>query len=151
MAVTTLEGAESSAFAYGRHNFEEDIPLTTTFRNVLLLDARKVRQSVITFNNVGGNNLNYRIYAASKPIPGVLQHIADPTDSAVNKDNIEWVNLLSIIAGDTGITYQHDFSKQLDNGLRFYESFSNEWFALLVTAASISSTTDLSIWHRGQS
>ena len=158
MVVTTKEGTESSAFTYGRHNFEEDIALTTTFKNVLLIDARKIRHSVITFNNVGtggGNtaNLNYQIYGASKPIHGVLSrdNIENPTNAAVDKTNPEWVNLISVIAGDTGITYDHDALKQLDNTNRFYESFSNEWFAVLVTAQSITTTTDLSIWHRGQS
>lgn len=156
MVVTTKEGYEASAFTYGRHNFEETIALTTTFKNVLLIDSRRLRGSAIVFNNVGtggGNtaNLNYQIYAASKPIYGVLKHKSDPTNAAVDKTNPEWVNLLSIIGGATGVTYDHNALLQLDNTKRFYESFANDWFAVLVTAQSITTTTDLSIWHRGQS
>lgn len=156
MSVTNKEGVEGSASIYGRHNFEETINLTTSFKNVLLIDARRIRKSTLIFNNVGtggGNtaNLNYQIYAISHYKPDILKHIADPTNAAVDKDDPEWVNLLSIIDGQTGITYDHDFLKQLDNTNRFYESFSNQWFAVLVRAQSITTTTDLSIWHRGQS
>lgn len=154
--VTVKEGYEASARTYGRHYFEETINLTTSFKNVLLIDARRLRGSAIVFNNVGtggGNtaDLNYQIYAATKPIHGVLKHVKDPTNAAVNKDNPEWVNLLSIIGGSTGITYDHDSLLQLNNTKRFYQSFANDWFAVLIRAQSITTTTDLSIWHRGQS
>ena len=152
MAVIVKEGYEASARTYGRHVSDESVALTTTFQNVLLIDSRRVRQTPIVFNNTGGTNaLNYQIFGASRYSPDVLKYIKTPTNAAVDKDNDEWVNLLSIISGETGTTYTHTFSKALSAGNRFYESFSNEWSMLLITAQSALATTTMKIWSRGQS
>jgi len=150
MVVTVKEGAEGSQFIYGRHVYEEGIAITTTYKNVLLIDARRVNQTVIEFNNIGSDDLHYQIFATAKPIPEVLQYVKTPTNTAVDKTSIEWVNLLSIIEGATGSTYDHTFQKTLGDKKRFYESFANEWTAVLVTAKSDTSSTILSIWSRGQ-
>lgn len=152
VVLVTKQGTESSAFTYARHIEDEQvIDIAITFKNILLIDARKVRQTVIQFNNIGTNDLNYQIFGMADYDPEVLEHIKDPTNAKVNKTNSNWVNLLSIIAGETGTTYTHTFSKPLSVTNRFYESFSNEWFAVLVTAQSVTDTTELSIWSRGQS
>lgn len=149
MVQEIREGTESSAFTYGRHVWQEDVALDATYKGVLLIDARKIRQSVIDFYNSGSESLSYKIFATAKYDPILLKEaIKDPT--VVDPDDGQWINLLSIIAGQTGTDYVHTTAKPIDAGLRFYESFTNEWFAVLVQCVSASGT-DLSIWHRGQS
>lgn len=151
MVQNIKEGTESSAFTYGRHVWQEDVTLDSTYKGVLLIDARKIRQSVIQFYNSDANTLSYKIFATAKYDPILLKTgIKDPTTVDPDNSNGEWINLLSIIAGQTGTDYVHTTAKDISSGLRFYESFTNEWFAVLVQCISASGT-DLNVWHRGQS
>lgn len=149
MVQEIKEGYEASAFTYGRHVFEETVTLDGTFKGILLIDSRKIRQSVIQFYNIGANPLDYKIFATAKYDPILLSAaIKDP--SIINADDPQWINLLSIIAGQTGTNYSHTTLKTINSTLRFYESFSNQWFTVLVQAKSDVGTT-CNIWHRGQS
>ncbi len=148
MVTTTREGYIASERTYRRHVFEEGVTLDTNFKGVLLIDARRIRQSVIQFFNAGANPLEYKVFGNASFDPVLLQSIDDP--SAIDQDDSDWINLISVIEGQTGTTYDHTTVRTINAGLRFYESFTNEWFAVLVQARSAVGTT-LDIWHRGQS
>jgi len=149
MVQQIKEGYEASAFTYGRHVFQETVTLDGTFKGILFIDSRKIRQSVIQFNNIGANPLDYKIFATAKYDTALLSGaIKDPT--VINADDPQWINLLSIIAGQDGTNYTHTTFKTINSTLRFYESFSNQWFGVLVQAKSDIGTT-CNILHRGQS
>lgn len=151
MVQEIREGTEATEYIYGRHVWQESITLDATYKGVLLIDARKIRQSVIQFYNIGANPLNYKIFATAKYDPILLKEgIKDPTIIDPDNSNGQWINLLSVIAGQTGTDYVHTTEKPINAGLRFYESFTNEWFAVLVQCVSAIGTT-ANVWHRGQS
>lgn len=159
MGQELKEGYEASERTYARHVFQENVTLAaepTTFTGVLFIDARRVRESVIQFSNIGSNPLDYKIFATAKYDPELfIAGLSDPNTIDPNATNTPtnpnpWINLLSIIAGQTGIDYDHATIKTINSEMRFYESFSNQWFGVLVQAKS-EVGTDLNIWHRGQS
>ena len=150
---TVREGNEASAFTIGKYTFQDPVALTTSFKGVLLIDARKIRQSVIQFYNVDATEtIEYKIFATAKYDTKLISTDVRNRPSQVDIDaDKNWVNLLSIIAGQTGTTYDHTTSKTIGPLKRFYESFTNEWFSVLVQAKTVNGTADLQIWHRGQS
>lgn len=151
MVVQVKEGYEASAFTYGRHIYDENVSLNDTYRNVLLIDSRRIRQSVIVFNNKDTQNIEYQVFGNAKYDPVLLQHIKDPTEAVINSDDVQWVNLISVVDGATGEDYNHQAKRVVGVGRRFYESFTNEWFSVLVRARTPTGGTTLAIWHRGQS
>lgn len=158
MVQEIKEGYEASHFLYGRHVFEENVVIaaSASFTSTLFIDARRIRESVIQFFNFGGNDLTYKIFATARYDPGLFTaglddpSTIDPDAANTPTDPNPWINLLSIIAGQTGTDYVHTTTKPVNAGLRFYESFSNQWFGVLVQVQSTNGT-DLNIWHRGQS
>jgi len=158
MVQEIKEGYEASERTYARHVFQENVAIVADpgFTGVLFIDARRVRESVIQFYNFGAQDLTYKVFATARYDPALFTNgLEDPStidpDAANTPTNPNpWINLLSIIAGQTGTDYVHTTTKPVNAGLRFYESFSNQWFGVLVQVQSTVGT-DLNLWHRGQS
>lgn len=128
---------------YTLFDFDEDVSLDTTFKNILEIDARRIADSVIViFNPTGGQALEYRIYATAKK-SGTIP--ADNDDS--------WINILrdplNVDDFDPD-NYDHNLFRTIPAAKRNYESFTNQWSWVRVAVRVPTTTkTGIKIWHRG--
>lgn len=110
------------------------INVSTSYTDILLIDSRKISDSVIVINNTGSNSATYIIYGTPKN--GITPVITDSS----------WINLTD--SGRNPSEYVHTTSVTIPAGKRFAETFSNKWGWVLIQANSDLGTT-LDIYHRG--
>lgn len=132
-------------FIFTLLDFDEAISLDATFKNILEIDSRKIGDSVVVmFNPVAnGVNLEYRIYATAKQADVI------PPDS-----DDSWINILrdpQNVDDFDPATYDHLLFKAIPAGKRFYESFSNQFSFVRVSARLVSGTGTMKCWGRGAS
>lgn len=122
-----------------QYDFDESVTLSTSYTNALDIDSRLVRSSIITFNNPSGTDTDYKIFGTAKKNPDTS-----------NMDSDEWINLISVIDGATGTTYDHTASRPLDAGKRIYVTFGNPYKRVVVQMKADSGTPTVKLWHRGE-
>lgn len=132
-------------FIFTLLDFDEAISLDTTFKNVLEIDSRKIADSVVVMFNPSGNPaaIEYRIYATAKQ----ADEIPPNTDDS-------WINILrdpQNLDDFDPSTYNHLFFKSIPAGKRFYESFSNQFSWVRVSARLASGSGTMKCWSRGAS
>ncbi len=116
---------------YNQFDRAEDVATTATFATTLDVDIRPVRESVFIMHNVTGGDLDYQILGNAK----AFNDIVDPTGT--NDDDKGWVVLASASVASGAVPA--------------IETLSDPYTRLVVQIKHTTATTNVSVWHRGES
>jgi len=120
---------------------DESITVTTTYVNVLVIDARRLGDSIIHMYNTDATvSFTYKIYASLKS-----------TDAAPADADDSWINILRDpdVDDSDAANYDHNREKTIPALKHQYESFSNKMGWVRVQMKVASGTLVAKAWHRG--
>jgi len=118
-------------------DIDDSITVTTSEVTVFSSDCRRVTNTLIAFYNAGSTDIIYKVFASAN---GSLTIPADGDNS--------WFNILNVLDTVTPSTYNHAKSVSIPAATPWYESFSNRWSWIRVTASVASGTETLRIYMR---
>lgn len=141
MGSLPTQGAGSGEGLTIVETVDENITVTTSMVNVMIIDSRVIEDSVITlYNSSATENLTYKIYASSKN-----------TETVPNDNDDSWINIMRDLEVNDSIpsNYNHNRIKTLPKLFRNYESFTNKWGWLRIQMQVQTGTIIAKVWHRG--
>ncbi|HEC66170.1 MAG TPA: hypothetical protein ENI23_12840 [bacterium] len=131
MVVRTEILSRPKGGLYNQFDEVEDVATTSAFVTALDIDLRAVRESVVIIHNVTAGDLDYQILANARD----FSNIVAPTGT--NDDDKGWVSLQSASIASGAIPA--------------IETLSNPYTRMVIQIKHTTATTDVSIWHRGES
>lgn len=145
--------------------YDEESPITvpeTDFGRVMVLDSRKISDSVITlYNDDTGDSFDYKIFGSNKYVEldnGPEHPTPNPETVAPPINDESWINILidgSLVVDILNpFNTNQEFFKTIPARTSIvgwnYESFSNKWAWIQILArTSKSGGLSASIFHRG--
>jgi len=118
-------------------DIDESITVTDVETTVFTSDSRRVRDSVVEFYNDVSADITIKIFGSANGIDEI------PVDA-----DKSWFNILNVLATVSPTTYSHTKLFKIPIGVPWYESFSNIWAWIRITAVVDTGSHTLQIWMR---
>lgn len=123
-------------------DFDQAFAVQTIFTNALIVDSRKITNSVFMIFKDVGEPLDFKIFATAFVNENVATRDTIPPDS-----HDSWVNVLDL--EDDPADYDHGKFKTIPAAKqRFYESWSNRWSWVRLQVKS-ANPQNIKVYHRG--